>query len=648
MIDLALGQGSECVPREDAGLSPEAEPRETPANDGSPGPSVSAEITDNESWREDGSRAESAGRGARGCSPHGASDKEPVASVAGASRLDTERSQTLGRITSANQRLSDLERQKEELEQELEIELALVQGELKAEREQLERDHRTADKLHTHIAGLSNALKAEKDKEKAKVERERGRLEMAWKHLTTSRQQFADQPESSNRQLRERLQEESEALEVAVKTFEDLEFQSLEKESRLEEERETQSRQLKEQLAQCRQQAVNRKERVRRLEEQIVQIKEQAKSGSERLAESCNEVLKAHGKHPRVVNRPIPGPVGDGSSELMGSAPCVLSTTRLSATEAFLKDPSLCENGSVSLPRRRREGRGRAETERPVSLHEKGLVLAPMQLLSLVALHRTNSFSRPRPKISSPPLDLSCSPCLRPDTLPGPSNQTSGSVRLTRASSLRSTGCSVEVLAEMERKLRAALAEKERLLQAGEARSRVSEKARTGERLLVGEPVESNPQPQPPANTEKGPRVQWMPIVKTTFDLRAHVEASGHGVEACPHLTMTGKVCRGFLTKMGGRIKTWRKRWFVFNCAKRRLTYFTDKLETKLKGVIYFQAIEEVYFDHLRSASTSPNPSLTFCLKTYDRLFYMVAPSDVALRIWIEVILTAVEGNIQF
>ena len=34
-------------------------------------------------------------------------------------------------------------------------------------------------------------------------------------------------------------------------------------------------------------------------------------------------------------------------------------------------------------------------------------------------------------------------------------------------------------------------------------------------------------------------------------------------------------------------------------------SYFpsTDKHETKLKGVIYFQAIEEVYYDHLRSAT---------------------------------------------
>lgn len=31
--------------------------------------------------------------------------------------------------------------------------------------------------------------------------------------------------------------------------------------------------------------------------------------------------------------------------------------------------------------------------------------------------------------------------------------------------------------------------------------------------------------------------------------------------------------------------------------------HLPDKHETKLKGLIYFQAIEEVYYDHLRSAT---------------------------------------------
>lgn len=35
---------------------------------------------------------------------------------------------------------------------------------------------------------------------------------------------------------------------------------------------------------------------------------------------------------------------------------------------------------------------------------------------------------------------------------------------------------------------------------------------------------------------------------------------------------------------------------------------FSDQDERKLKGVIYFQAIEEVYYDHLRTATTVTSP----------------------------------------
>lgn len=41
----------------------------------------------------------------------------------------------------------------------------------------------------------------------------------------------------------------------------------------------------------------------------------------------------------------------------------------------------------------------------------------------------------------------------------------------------------------------------------------------------------------------------------------------------------------------------------------------------------------------------SPSPRLTFCVKTYERLFYMVAPSPEAMRIWMDVIVTAADEN---
>lgn len=111
---------------------------------------------------------------------------------------------------------------------------------------------------------------------------------------------------------------------------------------------------------------------------------------------------------------------------------------------------------------------------------------------------------------------------------------------------------------------------------------------------------------------------------------------------------MTPRRCAGFLTKRGGRVKTWRRRWFLFDIDHRRLAYYTDCDERKLKGVIYFQAIEEVYSDHLRTATTSPRPSLTFCVKTYERLFFLVAPNSEAMRIWIDVIVTSTDEHSRY
>ncbi|CDQ75781.1 unnamed protein product [Oncorhynchus mykiss] len=144
------------------------------------------------------------------------------------------------------------------------------------------------------------------------------------------------------------------------------------------------------------------------------------------------------------------------------------------------------------------------------------------------------------------------------------------------------------------------------------------------------------------------PLTRYLPVRKDDFDLRAHIESAGHSADTCFHLSLTEKICRGFLVKMGRKIKTWKKHWFVFDRNRRTLSYFSDKHEAKLKGVIYFQAIEEVYYDHLKKAHKSPNPCLTFSVKTHDRIYYMLAPSPEAMRIWIDVIVTGAEGYTQF
>ncbi|XP_067290976.1 pleckstrin homology-like domain family B member 2 isoform X2 [Pseudorasbora parva] len=220
----------------------------------------------------------------------------------------------------------------------------------------------------------------------------------------------------------------------------------------------------------------------------------------------------------------------------------------------------------------------------------------------------------------------------------------------------------VSRIEEMERLLREAQAEKHRLLEHREremeSKSRALEEEKRRREELEKRLQEETTRRQKLIDREvklrekqraqSRPLTRYLPVRKDDFDLRGHIDSAGHNTETCYHVSITEKTCRGFLIKMGGKIKTWKKRWFVFDRNRRTLSYYADKHEAKLKGVIYFQAIEEVYYDHLKSAHKSPNPSLTFSVKTHDRVYYMVAPSPEAMRIWMDVIVTGAEGYTQF
>lgn len=67
---------------------------------------------------------------------------------------------------------------------------------------------------------------------------------------------------------------------------------------------------------------------------------------------------------------------------------------------------------------------------------------------------------------------------------------------------------------------------------------------------------------------------RYLPIRKEEFDLRSHVESSGHNLETCYHIIISEKMCKGYLVKMGGKIKSWKKRWFVFDRLKRTFSYY--------------------------------------------------------------------------
>nr|XP_006811210.1 PREDICTED: pleckstrin homology-like domain family B member 1-like [Saccoglossus kowalevskii] len=219
-------------------------------------------------------------------------------------------------------------------------------------------------------------------------------------------------------------------------------------------------------------------------------------------------------------------------------------------------------------------------------------------------------------------------------------------------------------LAEMEIVLQAAQAEKQAMKQEQQRESELKElgeerkKREELERKLkeetlkrekiIEEEVKLREKERAKHSQQSRPMTRYLPNCNANLDLCQHIESAGHSVDTCKDIILTKTSCRGYMIKMGGRIKTWKKRWFVFDRIKRSLLYYrNEKNENKPLGGMYFQAIQEVYYDHLRPYK-SPNPDLTFCVKTFERVYYMVSPSPEAMRIWMDVVLTGAEGYQQF
>ncbi|XP_068922746.1 pleckstrin homology-like domain family B member 1 isoform X2 [Petaurus breviceps papuanus] len=837
--------------------------------------------------------------------------------------LEEERAKALGHVEQLKGRVKELEHQLQESAREAEMERALLQGEREAERALLQKEQKAVDQVQEKLLVLETGMQKERDKERVELAVGRSELEARQALYDELKTQLNNCPESVREQLQEQLRREAEALETETKLFEDLEFQQLEKESRLEEERELASQGLLHSRAELHRSIAKRKERLAVLENQATQIRAQAVQESERLAREKNSSLQllqkekeklaalerryhsltggrpfpkttsalkedelhisesselgleteALGSLPRpsppgaaagpltppattqlcpkmqedyvsladvlqlcarldpsasappphaltlslptneyvtleqleemwgsgqtgtvptspapTLGPPLPGsasraspPVaclpamppssssstsssvlpemeklllpaldleqwyqelmagfGDGPSASPRSSPPPLpakasrqlqvyrskmeseagsplprtrsgpipSSSGSSSSSSQLsvatlgRSPSpksalLNQNGTGSLPRNLAATLQDIETKRQLALQQKGQQVIEEQRRRLAelkqkaaveaqcqweALHGAALYT---PASSGyPPLMhhsiLHHLPASRDraeegehayDTLSLESSDSMETSISTGANSACSpdnmssaSGMDMGKIEEMEKMLKEAHAEKSRLIESRERemelrRQALEEERRRREqveRRLQSESarrqqlVEKEVKMREKHFSQARPLTRYLPIRKEDFDLKTHIESSGHGVDTCLHVVLSSKVCRGYLVKMGGKIKSWKKRWFVFDRLKRTLSYYADKHETKLKGVIYFQAIEEVYYDHLRSAAKSPNPALTFCVKTHDRLYYMVAPSPEAMRIWMDVIVTGAEGYTQF
>ncbi|XP_029398661.1 pleckstrin homology-like domain family B member 1 isoform X4 [Mus pahari] len=785
--------------------------------------------------------------------------------------VEEERAQVLGRVEQLKIRVKELEQQLQEAAREAEMERALLQGEREAERASLQKEQRAVDQLQEKLVALETGIQKERDKERAELAAGRRHLEARQALYAELQTQLDNCPESVREQLQEQLRREADALETETKLFEDLEFQQLERESRVEEERELAGQGLLRSKAELLRSVSKRKERLAVLDSQAGQIRAQAVQESERLAREKNAALQLLQKEkekltalerryhsltggrpfpkttstlkeyvtleqlrvvwgtPPMPPRPSPGlPSWASASQDLAPITCLppmlpssfASITRSSKMEKLLlpavdleqwyqelmsglgtglaaasprssppplpakasrqlqvyrskmdgdtasplprtrsgplpsssgssssssqlsvatlgRSPSpksalLAQNGTSSLPRNLAATLQDIETKRQLALQQK-VELPPAEPLPpedpaghQVIEEQRRRLAELKQKAAAEaqcqwdalhgaapfPAGPSGFPALMHhsilhhlpagrergeegehayDTLSLESSDsmetsisTGGNSACSPDNMSSTSGLDMGKIEEMEKMLKEAHAEKSRLMESRvrltgarrqqveremELRRQALEEERRRreqvERRLQSESarrqqlVEKEVKLREKQFSQARPLTRYLPNRKEDFDLKTHIESSGHGVDTCLHVVLSSKVCRGYLIKMGGKIKSWKKRWFVFDRLKRTLSYYVDKHETKLKGVIYFQAIEEVYYDHLRSAAKkrffhftmvteSPNPALTFCVKTHDRLYYMVAPSAEAMRIWMDVIVTGAEGYTQF
>uniref|UniRef100_A0A1I8H1H7 PH domain-containing protein n=1 Tax=Macrostomum lignano TaxID=282301 RepID=A0A1I8H1H7_9PLAT len=166
------------------------------------------------------------------------------------------------------------------------------------------------------------------------------------------------------------------------------------------------------------------------------------------------------------------------------------------------------------------------------------------------------------------------------------------------------------------------------------------------------------------ANKKNRPLTRYLPSCDPDFDLREHLLSLGHPLDILHRqVEVTPCCCRGYLTKQGGKFKSWKKRWFVLDRYRKTLAYFSDRSETKIKGCVSFCDILDAYIDRRRaggggglggvgvggsgvgsSSGSGSGKKVGFCLSTTERTYRCIAPSPEVLRVWMDSVFTAAEG----
>ncbi|XP_067826973.1 pleckstrin homology-like domain family B member 1 isoform X9 [Heptranchias perlo] len=563
--------------------------------------------------------------------------------------LQGERESEVAQIHQEQEIIEQLEEKLSELESN-------IQREKDKERAKLDGEKREVDRLQSHYNELKNQLDNCPESMREQLQEH---LKREAEALESEAKQFEDL-EFQQLERESRLEEERETVSQQLQQ-EKAEYQ------RSTMRRKDKVSALENQANQIRYQAAQECERLNREKNTMVQMLQKEKDQLANLEKRYFMVTggKAFSKGSTALKEVYRSKMeSDGCGTLprskTGSAPSSPFTASTLGRNLTSKSSALAQNGTGSLPRNLAATLQDIEVKRQLALQQKGHQVIEEQRRRLAELKQKAAVEAQSQwealHSQHPPL---CVHQNQPYTLhghhqphlihhsilhhhPQPLSAQQGAdmehafdtLSLESSDSMETSistgnsacspdnmssasGVDVSKIEEMEKMLKEAQAEKARLL---ETRAREMEMRRQAfeeerkrreelEKRLQDETVhrqqlvDKEVKMREKNFSQARPLTRYLPIRKEDFDLRSHIESSGHNLEICYQVTMSEKMCKGYLTKMGGKIKSWRKRWFVFDRIKRTLSYYVDKHESKLKGVIYFQAIEEVYYDHLRSAS---------------------------------------------
>ncbi|XP_008549020.1 pleckstrin homology-like domain family B member 2 [Microplitis demolitor] len=579
--------------------------------------------------------------------------------------LQNEKLHILGNMDALKRGITDIETQEEEISRELELEKALLSAEYESESLKLTADETEKINIQIRINKLEREM-AEDTSIQANLQAEaKCRVEKVHQLCIQLGNELKNCDDNKQKLLTDKLHVQQDALETEKKTFEDLEFHHLEEEASKLATRE----ELQRYLSELSHKIEERKLQLNHLESQRNEAKTSAMKDSKTLERQKLGLMRRLEEGRNRLRA-----IDDELQNLTKNTRENSEEKRSPSREDFDRISKVTHNSPIvnsqgSLGRKTIESLKEIERNRQLHLAKQGSQVISEERRRVEELKR-----RVQDEVRSQweERKMNCASFNSVESGEESSNYSNGP---TESGSRSSDGADIGINEKMSP---CKLSEftspslgtsnnsfpllKNENVKDGRTSSIEGERVSSGS-IGITDGDRSRPLSQTSSEVEsigslqivkhrdktklQRPLTRYLPIKSESLDLRHHIETAGHQLSLINDVTIDTTTCSGYLLKMSKKFHHWNKRWFIFDRKRKTLSYYSDNSSKKTRGLIYFQSIEEVYVDHMNTVR-SPQPSLTFIIKTSTRSYHLMAPSSEAMRVWVDVVFTGAEGYHEF